>query len=676
MGEIWVAGDSVAQGYWNNPDETEKTFNARLTDTGEGPFLRTGDLGCLREGELYVTGRLKDLIIIRGRNHYPQDIELTAERSHRSLRPGCGAAFSVDDGGAERLVIVQEINYREEPDVDEVIGRIREAVSEQHELETAAVVLIKPGRILKTTSGKIQRRACRAAFLAGTFEIAGEWRAPAVAPADMSVATAAPERGDVQGWLASQIAARAGVALSRIDVTQSLTRYGIDSLAAIELAHAIETELGALLPMSSLLHGYSIAELAAQIWECKKASQVDRPATLTPASQTYPLSTGQQALWFLSQLAPESPVYHINSAARVLSGLDTSALKRAFQALVDRHESLRTTFHVVDGQPFQKIHERCVLPFEESDASAWSEEQLSERLVSDVNRPFELEAAPLLRVNVYRRGAGEYVLLLVVHHLVADFWSLAVLTSELGLLYAQERSGAATPLPKSSSNYSAHVRRQKELLESAEGERLWSYWQKQLSGDVQPLNLPTRGPRPAVQTYRGDSVSFLLDEDLTARLNELSRLHEVTLYMTLLSAFEVLLQRYADQDEFFVGSPTAGRDHAGFAGVDRIFRQSCGPAREPFRQSHFRGTFAARAADGARSFRASALSFSAPRRTPAARTRREPFTGLSGDVCVAKCTLGGRRGSRLVRPGPYGCATPPRRTATRIARAGRESRAV
>jgi acyl-CoA synthetase (AMP-forming)/AMP-acid ligase II len=117
VGEIWIAGDSVAQGYWSNPDETESTFKARVADIGEGPFLRTGDLGCVTGGELYITGRLKDLIIIRGRNHYPQDIELTAERSDRSLRPGCGAAFSVDDGGAERLVIVQEINYREEPNV-------------------------------------------------------------------------------------------------------------------------------------------------------------------------------------------------------------------------------------------------------------------------------------------------------------------------------------------------------------------------------------------------------------------------------------------------------------------------------------------------------------------------------------------------------------------------------
>ncbi|HEU4433459.1 MAG TPA: amino acid adenylation domain-containing protein, partial [Pyrinomonadaceae bacterium] len=575
VGEIWIAGDSVAQGYWSNPDETESTFKARLADTAEGPFLRTGDLGCLTGGELYITGRLKDLIIIRGRNHYPQDIELTAERSDRSLRPGCGAAFSVDDGGAERLVIVQEINYREDPDVDDVIAKIREAVAAEHELETAAVLLIKPGRIPKTTSGKIQRRACRAAFLEGTFEVVGEWRARAVSAAgDVATRDASTviDPNDVQRWLASQIAMRVSVDPKSIDVTQPIARYGLDSLAAIELAHAIEKQFATVLPLSSLLDG-GVAELATQIRESHKTLP-PAPATsveMLPGSETFPLSSGQQALWFLSQLAPESPVYHISSAARVLSPLDTAALYRAFQALVDRHASLRMSFHVVDGEPSQTVHESCVVQFNEDDGSAWTEEQLSERLVTDANEPFNLEVAPLLRVRVYRRAAEEHVLLIVVHHLVADFWSLSVLMSELGVLYAQEHKGSSARFAQSSGDYAAHTRRQKELLDGPEGERLWSYWQNQLSGDVQPLNLPLRGPRPAVQTYTGDSVSFLLDQELTARLNELSRSHDATLFMALLSAFELLLQRYANQDEFFVGSPTAGRDHAGAADLVGYF---------------------------------------------------------------------------------------------------------
>ncbi len=175
VGEIWVAGPSVAQGYWEQPDQTERTFQARLADTGAGPFLRSGDLGFLREGELFVTGRLKDLIIIRGRNYYPQDIELTVEQSHAALRPGCCAAFMAEVAGEERLVVVQELDRRyRSQDVEPVLDAIRRAVAEQHGLSLHAAVLIRHGSIPKTSSGKVQRHACQADFLEGRLEIVGQ----------------------------------------------------------------------------------------------------------------------------------------------------------------------------------------------------------------------------------------------------------------------------------------------------------------------------------------------------------------------------------------------------------------------------------------------------------------------------------------------------------------------
>jgi hypothetical protein len=176
IGEIWIAGPSVARGYWQRAEETRQTFQAYLADTGEGPFLRTGDLGFLHNGELFIAGRLKDLIIIRGSNHYPQDIELTVERCHPALRAGCGVAFSVDVDGEERLVIVQEIERQYlRADLGEIVGSIRQAVAEQHELQVYAVVLIKQGSILKTSSGKIQRRGCREAFLTKRLNVVYEW---------------------------------------------------------------------------------------------------------------------------------------------------------------------------------------------------------------------------------------------------------------------------------------------------------------------------------------------------------------------------------------------------------------------------------------------------------------------------------------------------------------------
>ncbi len=176
VGEIWVSGPSIAKGYWNRPLETEETFRAFLSDTGEGPFLRTGDLGFLKEGVLFVTGRLKDLIVIQGRNHYPQDIERTVERCAPIFRLGSGAAFSIEVAGEERLVLVQEVDFRRKPD-EKVVGAVRLAVAREHELEVYAIVLIHPGSLPKTSSGKIQRRSCRSKFLADNMEKMAEWRA-------------------------------------------------------------------------------------------------------------------------------------------------------------------------------------------------------------------------------------------------------------------------------------------------------------------------------------------------------------------------------------------------------------------------------------------------------------------------------------------------------------------
>ncbi|MBD1860267.1 MULTISPECIES: fatty acyl-AMP ligase [Trichocoleus] len=176
VGEIWVADPGVAQGYWQRPEETKTTFQAYLQDTGEGPFLRTGDLGFMQDGELFITGRIKDLIIIRGTNHYPQDIEWTVQEVSPALRPDYGAAFSVELEGEERLVVVQEVERQAQNlDVDEVISEIRQAIAEQHELQVYVVVLVKPGNILKTSSGKIQRQACRSSFLAGELEVLADW---------------------------------------------------------------------------------------------------------------------------------------------------------------------------------------------------------------------------------------------------------------------------------------------------------------------------------------------------------------------------------------------------------------------------------------------------------------------------------------------------------------------
>lgn len=208
VGEIWVAGPSVAQGYWKRPEESQHTFHAHMAD-GNGPWLRTGDLGFMQDGELFVTGRMKDLIIIRGLNHYPQDIEFTVERSHPFLRGGAGAVLTVEVGGRERLVVVYEIErgrHREIENFAEVYDAVRRHVASEHELAVEAIALLKAGSIPKTSSGKIQRHACRDGFLAGTLEVIDQWRAW-----DAADAKAKPAKSDGRPK-SSPFARRAGIA--------------------------------------------------------------------------------------------------------------------------------------------------------------------------------------------------------------------------------------------------------------------------------------------------------------------------------------------------------------------------------------------------------------------------------------------------------------------------------
>jgi amino acid adenylation domain-containing protein len=569
IGEIWVSGPSVTQGYWGRSEETAEIFQAYLSDTGEGPFLRTGDLGVFLDGELFVTGRLKDLIIIRGLNHYPQDIELTVESTSKALRPGCGAAFSVEVAGAERLVVVQEADVRQLTNPEALLEEISRAVTQQHEVQPSAIVLVKPGSVPKTSSGKIQRHACRANFLAGSLQVLAERHESDGEQSEVQLlAPTALGNGkpDVEQWLVAQLAAKLRVNPSVIDVNHTMVRYGLDSLAAIELMHNIESGLGVTLPLMNFLAEFSIAELAARL-NLQLSENAFAPAATSGAATEetlaeHPLSFGQQSIWFLHQLAPESPAYNIAAPLHVTGPLDTDALRRSFQALVDRHACLRTTFGAPAGEPVQHVHAHLNLLLREESVAGWSVEAVNAYLVEEAHRPFDLEAGPLVRVNVLARSEDQFFLLLVVHHIVADFWSLAVLMHELGELYNAERIGVAANLPALNVSYLNYVRWEAELLRSQKIDPQRRYWEERLAGELPVLNLPIDKPRPATQTFRGASELIILDESLRRQLERLSRASGATLYMTLLAAFEVLLYRYTGQEDFLVGSPTSGRSRA------------------------------------------------------------------------------------------------------------------
>src|SRR5579859_5531527 len=285
----------------------------------------------------------------------------------------------------------------------------------------------------------------------------------------------------------------------------------------------------------------------------------------------HPLSDNQQGVWFLCQFAPESSIYNVSFAARIRAELDLPAFRRAFQALVDRHPSLRTTFAVQSGKPVQQIHEHQPVHFEEIDASTWLEEELQNRLVEETQRRFDLERGPVMRVSLLTRSAQEHILLLLIHHIVVDFWSLAVILNDLGMFYPAEKAGRPAALPSLDLQYTDFVRWQAEMLASPAGERLWDYWKKQLAGPLPVLNLPTDRPRPPIQMFRGAQHDFTLNEELARRLRALARAEGATLYMVLLAAFELMLYHHSDQEDILVASPMVGRSRAEFEGLVGFF---------------------------------------------------------------------------------------------------------
>jgi len=561
IGEIWLSGPHVAQGYWNQPKETEDIFAGKPAGR-DGTYLRTGDLGFVLNGELYITGRSRDLIVLRGRNFYPQDFEMLASQSQEAFQAGLGAAFTVNTNSEPELVIVQETQNRN-LDFGSACAAIRGTVVEEYDISPAKIVLVRFGTLPKTSSGKIRRQECKARLLAGELNIVFEEaaqplpdsEAEGALPADHSNSRDLRSR---ETLLVSIVQRILRLSTQAIDPEVSLLSLGLDSLAAAELKATLERDLKVDVPLECLLEGTSLAGLSRLIGQKQSTIATDVAADSAAIPSTYTLSQGQLAIWYLSCLSPESAAYNISVAMECGEELREDIFKEALESLIRRHQALRTVVRSGEAGPYQRVLSEPRLTFDIEEVEGLSDEALQQALWQNAERPFNLEEAPLFRVSLFRTSTKR-VLLFVFHHIVVDFVSLELILSELATVYRALSKGERYDFATEAGLYSEYVQWQQQMLCGERGAELRSFWHERLQGELPITELPSVKVRPGIQSYRGDSHQFRIGGTATQLLGERARALGVSLHSILLAGFQVLIHRYTSQSEVMIGMPAAGR---------------------------------------------------------------------------------------------------------------------
>ncbi|HEX2189470.1 MAG TPA: amino acid adenylation domain-containing protein, partial [Longimicrobiaceae bacterium] len=535
-GELYVGGVGVARGYLGRPGLTAEKFVPDPFGGETGARLyRTGDRVRWRpQGILEYLGRLDEQVKVRGFRIEPGEIEAVLS-AHAEVREARVIVW--EDAPGEKRLVAYVVGGVE---ADELRGHLRRSLPEY--MVPAAYVVLEA--LPLTPNGKLDRKALPAPEYA--------------ADADRYVAPRTPVEDVLAGIWAEVLR------LERVGVEESFFDLGGHSLLATRVVSRVRAVFAIELPLRALFEGPTVAELAGRVEEMRRAGLPVLPPVV-PVERTgaLPPSFAQERLWFIDRLEPGSTVYNVPVAWRLGGALDQAALERALGEVVRRHEALRTVFREVDGSPVQVIAPfgGFALPVEDLSGlgEADREAAVGRRAGEEARRTFDLSAGPLFRAALLRLGEEEHVLLLSMHHVVSDGWSMGVLFRELSSLYAAYREGGESPLPELAVQYADYAVWQREQLAGAVLDRQLAYWKERLAGAPELLELPTDRPRPAVQTYRGANVPVELPPQLLERLQALGRSEGATLYMVLLGAFQVLLSKHGGGEDVVVGSPIAGR---------------------------------------------------------------------------------------------------------------------
>ncbi|HKH45326.1 MAG TPA: amino acid adenylation domain-containing protein, partial [Thermoanaerobaculia bacterium] len=544
-GELGIGGAGVASGYWKRPELTAERFvpdpfAGRSGSGGPGARLfRTGDLARWRpDGSLELQGRIDRQLKIRGLRIEPGEVEAVLA-SHPAVAE---CVVGADPAGARLVAWVV-------PRAGSALlaAELRRYLEERLPVSLVPAAFVILGAMPRLPNGKVSHAALP----------------PPEAPVPRASAAAPRSQAEeVLAWLWCEVLEQ-----PEIGVHDDFFERGGHSLLAARLLARVRAVFAVDLPLRTLFAAPTVARLVEAIAAARRHQldrQLDRryeavPVEPVPRTGPLPLSFAQERLWFIDQWIPESPAYNIPAAVRLRGSLDVGALAAALAEIVRRHETLRTTFTAAGGRPVQIIHPGLAIPLPIIDLEGGAAESWRDLAGEEARRGFDLEWGPLLRTTLLRLGAADHVLVVNLHHIVSDGWSMGVLIDELRTLYAAFHAGRPSPLPALPVQYVDFAVWQRRLVEREALARDVEWWRSFLAGAPAALELPADRPRPLWSIHRGAVEPMSLPPALATGLHRLARQGDMTLFMILLAAFELLLARLAGVEDLVVGTAVAQR---------------------------------------------------------------------------------------------------------------------
>jgi pristinamycin I synthase 3 and 4 len=546
-GELCIGGVGLARGYLGRPELTAEQFVPHSYSSEPGARLyRSGDRARWRaDGQIEFLGRLDRQVKVRGYRVELGEIEAVL-REHEAVRE-CVVVES-EQTADRRLVAYLVPAAQIAPDPRDLRRFVQTQLPDY--MTPAAWVVLE--QMPLTLNGKVDRRAL---------------------PEPQKEATAEAESGKpctpMEELLASIWSEILGV--EQVGREEDFFELGGHSLLATQVRSRMREICGVGLPLRDLFEHPTVAALAERIEQARKSGYVEavggRPIpTLRRregGSRVAAPSFAQERLWFLNQLVPESPFYNVPMGVRVKGELEVEALVESLNEVVRRHEALRTTFSCEQGRLVQVIAEELRLEMPVIDVremrEAEREQEVARITLEEGRMPFDLARGPLARTKMVRVGEGEWIVLMTMHHIISDGWSMGVLVRELGSIYSEKVSGASAGLSKLPIQYADYAVWQREWLQGEALEEQLAFWKEKLA-DTSPLQLPSDHPRPSIQTFNGDYGALTLSQELTERLKAFGRREGATLFMSLKAAFSTLLYRYTGCQDILIGSPIANRN--------------------------------------------------------------------------------------------------------------------